>query len=365
MFYTAYAIVRGDRGTTQSLYIQEWFENTHDATEAYVMEVTGDIADIDFSMDKREPRDNGFSGQCLSDSSGNGVPSKVTAYWIKLDPNSNEPSKIHSISVVTDDNGNYTFTDLEPGSYLVFGTPGDRPYVPGWYVADNVAATSWKDATVIEVGDVVLDGSHDIRYVNAKQGVGKGRVRGWCYDRKGGIVRKEDAHVENVDGIMGSLIIATDSQGEIVDFAMSANEGAYELLNLGFGTWRVSADRIGYTPSTENVTLDDNNLDVSLSIGLIKVVSSVEVPVDLVGTSYQLFPNPTNGSATLSFPSEIGTAQISFVSAAGVVLGTQNVDVVSGTSTVLVNTSTFPMGMVMVRVQNGAHTFALPLQIIR
>ncbi|MBK9184640.1 MAG: T9SS type A sorting domain-containing protein [Ignavibacteria bacterium] len=78
-----------------------------------------------------------------------------------------------------------------------------------------------------------------------------------------------------------------------------------------------------------------------------------------------LWPNPTSTTASIRFTSTNGTADIRILSMAGEVLATQNVNVNTGETTVVLNTATMPIGMVMVQVTNGASTFALPLQIVR
>lgn len=366
LFFTARAVVRGENGGEHSQYLQEWWENTQDATQATVIEITGNIDGINFSMDKREVYNNGFSGNLVDDETGDGVTGKVTAFMLREASNpAGSDHKTKVVTVETDDAGNFTFTNLVPGDYIVFGVPGVHPYVPGWYVEGSTASHSWKEATVISVGDVMITVQHTIRFEKANDSLGRGRVRGWVYDRRGGIVNKGDNYVENANGIMGSLIVATDANGNVVDFAMSENEGAYELTELGFGTWKVIADRLGYETTTESVTIDADNLDVSVSIGLIQQVTSVEVPTGQIGTSYNLFPNPANAAATLRFPSSEGTAQISMISMSGVVISTQNINVTSGETSLVLNVGTVPAGIVLVRVSNGTRTFALPLQIVR
>lgn len=362
--YVATAISRENR--ERSKYLQEWWENTHDATQASTISVTGALTDIDFPMDLRPQATGGFGGTMKDDSTGTGVPGKVTAFMIvsKQKENGNDEAKLRVETVETDANGNYEFTNLEAGEYIVFGMPGERPYVPGFYVNDGVAAHSWKDASRITVDDAMVAVQHDIRLETAKDGVGRGKLRGWVYDKRGGII-KQDGGVQAANGIIGSLVVAIDEAGNVVDFAMTTEEGAYEMSQLGLGASTVIADRVGYEPTTETVTFDPNTLSQEVSIGLIKVVSSVEVPTDLVGTTVNLYPNPTNESATLSFPTVDGMANVRVISAAGLVLSNESFTVTNGTTSFSVNTASLPSGMVMVHVSNGTTTFALPLQIIR
>jgi hypothetical protein len=184
------------------------------------------------------------------------------------------------------------------------------------------------------------------------------------YDKRGGII-KQDGGVQASNGIIGSLVVAIDEAGNVVDFAMTSEDGAYEMSQLGLGASTIIADRIGFEPTTESVTFDPQTLTKEVSIGLIKVVSSVEVPTDLVGTTINLYPNPASENATLSFPSVDGTATVRVISAAGLILSNEAFTVTNGTTSFSINTASLPSGMVMVHVSNGTSTFALPLQIVR
>ena len=207
---------------------------------------------------------------------------------------------------------------------------------------------------------------HDILLDTAKGERGKGRVRGWVYDKRGGIVHKvgEETPQGNA-AVVGTLILARDEQGDVIDFAMSENEGAYELTELSYGTVTLEADRVDYAPTVVTIIVDNQRLDQEVSIGLVMSTTSVDVPVDAVGTRVNLFPNPAAASASLRFIATTGTATIRVVSMTGVTLATQTVDVVAGETTMQLATASLPSGMVMVHVTNGTTNFALPLQIIR
>ncbi len=360
--YVAMCIARPSN-TVKSEYIPEWYNNTHDATEATSITLTANMDGVDFPMDKRETYDNGFGGKLVDNESGEGIPGKVVAYQL-TNKEGREEGKRHVESVATDDQGNYTFTNLEPGTYIVFGVPIERPWVPGWYVAGEAAAESWKDATRIDVGEVMLTVQHDIRLVQAEKENGRGRVRGHCYDNRGGVVAKGDGGVQAAIPVAGALVIAKDAAGVIVDFALANEAGEFSLEELGIGNITVTADRIGYDESTSVLSITDQQLDVVTSFGMNPVVSSVEVPTDLVGTTYHLFPNPATSAATLSFPAS-GAATVHVVDMTGTIISTQSVQANGGTATLHIEAATFPAGMLMIHVNNGTASFALPLHIVR
>jgi hypothetical protein len=320
-------------------------------------------------MDKRPVYQNGFTGTMKNFYTSAGVTGKVVAHQLVGRTKEDGDSVIiknKAYSVETDANGNYAFANLTPGVYIVFGMPSTRPYIPGWMRTGETAAGSWLNATRVSVDDAMVAVQHDILLDTAKGERGKGRVRGWVYDKRGGIVHKvgEETPQGNA-AVVGTLILARDEQGDVIDFAMSENEGAYELTELSYGTVTLEADRVEYTPTVETITVDNQRLDQEVSIGLVMSTTSVDVPVDAVGTRVNLFPNPAAASASLRFIATTGTATIRVVSMTGVTLATQTVEVTAGEATMQLATSQLPAGMVMVHVTNGTTSFALPLQIVR
>ena len=367
--YIAYAKILG-RDNKEGDYLAEFWENTHDGSEATLLNLTENKEGVDFSMDKRPVFNNGFGGMMKNNYTNAGVKGKVVAYQILRKAKDNGDTIIEKRdvqTVETDDNFGYEFTNLAPGTYIVFGVPSERPHVPGWMVLGGKAATEWREATRVEVGEVMITVRYDINLDTAKGERGKGRVRGWVYDKRGGIINngKVEDRAQNAAAITGSLIVARDEAGDIIDFALSENEGAFELTELSIGEVTITADRVDFEPTSEVVTIDGLNTDQQISLGLIQSTTSVEVPVDAVGGSVNLWPNPTSTTASIRFTSTNGTADIRILSMAGEVLATQNVNVNTGETTVVLNTATMPIGMVMVQVTNGASTFALPLQIVR
>lgn len=349
-------------------YLVEFWNNTNDATQATTINISANEDGVNFPMDKRPVYQNGFSGTMKNFYTNAGVAGKVVAHQLvgRISNGDSVIVKNKAFSVETDADGNYAFANLTPGVYIVFGMPTARPYIPGWMRMGEKAVGSWLNATRVEVGDIMVALQHDILLDTAKGERGKGRVRGWVYDKRGGIVHKvgEETPQGNA-AVVGTLVLARDEQGDVIDFAMSGNEGAYELTELAYGTVTLEADRLEYAPSVQTITVDDQRLDQEVSIGLVMSTTSVDVPVDAVGTRVNLFPNPAAASASLRFIASAGTASIRVVSMTGVTLATQTVDVAGGETTMQLATSSLPSGMVMVHVTNGTTSFALPLQIVR
>jgi hypothetical protein len=368
--YVAMVRLVATKDNAANQYLAEFWNNTNDATQATVINATANIKDINFPMDKRQPRNNGFSGTMMNHYTSAPVVGKVVAYRFMTrvgEKGDTVMTKAGAMTVETNSNGGYLFTDMEPGNYIIMGMPAGRPFIPGWMVMGQMAAKEWKGAQVVSVGDVMVAVQYDIRLDTVKGEKGKGRVRGFVYDKRGGIVNKPSDVVNSSNGVVGTLVIARDENGDIIDFAISENEGAFELSEMAIGNNTITADRLEFDPSVQSVTIDPSITERVISIGMqtVKTTTSVDVPLNDVGASINLWPNPTTGATSVRFNSAAGDVMVRIVSTTGTELASVAMAVSGGEVSIALPTAELPTGMVMVHVTNGQTAFALPLNIIR
>jgi hypothetical protein len=326
------------------------------------------MKNIDFPMDKRVARNNGFAGAMKNFYTGVPVVGKVVAHRVVIRPNDKGDTvlnKVAAVTVETNSNGGFLFTDLEPGEYVVLGLPAGRPFVPGWMVAGQKAATEWGKAQRVSVDDAMVAMVFDINLDTVKSERGKGRIRGFVYDKRGGIVNTKGEVVQQSAGVPGSLVVARDEDGSIIDFSIAENEGAFDLTDLAIGAMTITADRFEFEPAVQTVDINANTPERVVSIGLRPTTSSVDVPLNEVGSTLNLWPNPTTGDATVRFNARAGEAMVSIISVSGVELARFATVVAAGEVSIALPTAELPTGMVMVHVTNGQTAFALPLNIVR
>ncbi len=353
-----------------SQYLAEFWENTNDATKATVLNLNENAKDINFPMDKRVPRNNGLTGVMKNHYTGAPVVGKVIAHRVLSranDKGDTVAKAVVAVTVETNSNGGFMFADLEPGEYVILGVPAGRPFVPGWMVNGQKAVTEWGKAERVAVGDVMLTLVYDIQLDTVKAERGKGRVRGFVYNKRGGIIGKGTDVVQQSAGIIGALVVARDEDGSIIDYSIAENEGAFDLTNLAIGTMSITADRFEFEPVVQTIDISANTPERVISIGLQsnRSTTSVDVPLNEVGTTINLWPNPTAADATVRFTATAGQVMIRIVSTSGVELSHRAIVVAGGEVSIPVPTSDLVVGMVMVHVTNGSKTFALPLNIVR
>lgn len=358
--FTAMAMAAGREGANR-LYLPEYWEETPDPAEATVLNLTANVDGVNFTLAKRPTYENSLAGTVKNADASLGLPARVTAYLVT--DSTKRPGIVAVYTVLSDTNGVFGFTNLEPGEYVISAHPGIRPYVAGWYVDGAEAAFGWGDATRITVGETsaIVDVTVRLRKGDG-EGRGKGRVRGWV--NRGH--RKGDGP-ESADLVLsGSVIYAIDATGTVVDWTTTNADGSYELGSLGIERLTIRADRFGYSAAVTTVAIDAaRNAEVEASFTLADNTTSVDLPAERSATSYNLYPNPANTSATVQFPSVSGTATVDILATTGVVFATSTVDVDGGLARVALPMQSLPAGSYIVRISNGARTTALPLMIVR
>jgi len=344
------------------VYLVEFYNEVATANEATVINLTDGMTGVNFTLAKRPVFANSISGT-LTDSNGTAVSGRVSVYQVFT--KGNETSKRFATTVETDANGHYTVSNLEPGTYVVFATAGEKSiFVPGWYVSGDFASNEWKNATQITIGeDTKIDGVViKLKQVQGKRG--KGRVRGVVFGR-GGEIKVGGVSPQASTGIVGALVVAKDDKGNVVDYMISENDGAYVLDELGIGTMTIIADRLDYNAATTTLAVDDaKNSDHQATLELLKTVTSVEMPTITVA-SFNVYPNPASTEATIQFPATTGTASVSILTMTGIAVVTQSVDVQEGLTTAVLNTTSLTSGRYLVQVSNNGRLFALPMTIVR
>lgn len=343
------------------VYLAEFYNEVATANEATVINLTDGMQGVNFTLSKRPVFNNSLSGT-LTDSTGKGLKGRVAAYQVIT--NAKENGKRFITTVETDTNGAYVITNLEPGTYILFATAGEKNNVPGWYVAGEFAANEWKKATQITVGEATTQDGIVIKLKQLQGRRGKGRVHGVIFS-KGGEIKSSGERTEGNTGIVGAFVVAKDENGYVVDYMISENDGAYDLTELGIGTMTIIADRLDFNPATSTLAVDDTkNSDQQATLELLKTVTSVEMPTTGIAT-YNLFPNPASTEATIQFPGTTGTASVTVLSMTGVAVATQTVDVQDGLTTATLNTTSLTSGRYIVQISNNGRTFALPMSIVR
>ncbi|MBS1560933.1 MAG: carboxypeptidase regulatory-like domain-containing protein [Bacteroidetes bacterium] len=365
--YAAVASAQQRYGIGDDYYGECW-ENQHDVANATTLTFSKNTAGIDFVLESRPSVQNGFGGTVTNSTTGLGEDAFLIAYPLQDGANGSNDSVVSRNAISVQTKFDYTFTcrRIQPGVYAVFCIPLDRRIVPGWVTSNGTTSSSWQDARRITVTEAWDTLQYNVSVAPSKDVFGRGRVRGTVARKNGGVVRKEhDTHPQEIDAIGGALVVARNEEGNVIDHSICDANGSFLLTHLPVGKVSITADRIGYTPSTQYIELSPTKSQLLSDFTLTTLTTGVTLSSDNGTVSASIFPNPTMGSATVRFLAPNTVALVRVVSLTGALLSSHVEDVPIGFATVTVNTESLPPGLVYVQVNCGAYGATMPLRVVR
>lgn len=201
-----------------------------------------------------------------------------------------------------DISGNYHFTNIPDGNYLIKVYPSVVLYpqlVPSYYTND----WAWDSSTVFNQ-DCYVDGTADISMVElTAMAFGPGNAFGYVIEGAG-FGRAQGDPIHGVDiklGITGtSSIVASDT----TDF-----NGLFTFANIGYGTYTVYADITGLErDSVYTFTVDSANTyfpNLYYVVDSVKITIIPGIGIEEESSSnislMEVYPNPSNGNMTLRY----------------------------------------------------------------
>jgi hypothetical protein len=310
---------------------------------------------INFTLLRKAVYTNGLAA-VLKDTNGIGIKGRITLLPVHKD---NEPKKGKAITVETDSLGNALFSNIEPGLYVIQGIPHTRSYAPGFYTSSGFAAMSWKEATRVEVGEVMITLVYDIRLRPVLGKRGAARLDGIVKGR--GVMTKSASPLAE-QSLGGALLFALDENNEIADYAMTDDAGTYSMFDLGQGTFSIMADMVDFEPAFGTVSTDYvNALTVNNSITMGSSILSVEEPISIVGEN--IYPNPANSQVSVKGLAMQGNAMIRIFSTMGMMLAEFPITIDGDHATFSVND--FASGTYMMQIVQGQTISGGQFTIIR
>ncbi|MFN0157421.1 MAG: carboxypeptidase regulatory-like domain-containing protein [Bacteroidota bacterium] len=263
-------------------YLPEYYDNKTRPTDADVIAVSGDVTGVDFSLAVRVVVQNSVSGR-VRDSLNTGVPSRIVLMPVHTPgPNHGHPRFGH-----TDSTGAYNISHVHAGRYFVLALPFSG-YGPAFYKAGAYGVIHWQNADTVNVTGSVS--GIDVGVVQVP-GAGLARVSGT---------------VRSADGLaLGGVSLFAINGGAIVGFTVTDVAGNYTIDAVNTGTIQIVADREGYDPASNDVTVSPTTFTLE-DVNLTMLQSAVLSVGGETGTPErfelaQNYPNPFNPSTTISF----------------------------------------------------------------
>ena len=252
MYYQAYTnssgnysiqVKQGDTlvvyaSTLDKEYIPQFYNSEGTFETADRIAITGDSSGINFVLLHKPVYNNGISGIVINGDSV-GVPSIVQA--IRQD----DSNLKHRYLTNTDSLGNYSFSHMNPGQYILLAIP-QNGYKPTFFKYDGTQTLDWKeaDSVVVAVSGTVTGINFN---VTARSDSGAATISGHVKDNSG-------------SPLDGAFVYAVDGNGQIYSFGISDNEGNYTISGLIPGSYSVTSQLYGFNNNAQasSVSLDYN-----------------------------------------------------------------------------------------------------------
>lgn len=341
-------------------YLPIYFDNTPNPQEATIFKVDAD-REINFTLPDRPTYNNGFSGQ-LVNQDGAVVTGKVVASRI-IQAKDIFKAEYASVTVETDADGNFTFTNLLPGKYVLLGVPSTRDWAPGYYRQDALAVMNWKEATQIEVAEVVLTQNFVIKLRKVEGKVGGGHIDGHTHTHKGSA---KSENVQALSALAGVFAVAYDDNGLIADYAFSNADGSFSLSESGAGAFNVVVEKPNYELANFSTTIDYKTKAISQGNDVTLIPTSpAGVYEDAAIFGASVYPNPAANAVTLHFNGTAGNSMIAVVNTVGATMQSFVMPTITGENSRTLELSTLESGLYFVRVSNGTAVFTIPVTIAR
>ncbi len=266
-------------------FIPQFYNDKTSFLTADRVGISGDTSNINFVLQHKPSYNNGISGVVMNSDSV-GVQSLVLA--INLDAAAKQHRRYSTFS---DSLGAYSFTNLNPGSYILLAIP-EGDYIPTFYTATGTQTLQWKNADSVAV---------------TTSGVISGINFNVTDEPDSGLATVSGRVTDNMNNpVAGALVYATDSNQQIYSFGVTDMNGNYTITGLVPGSYSVASSSFGYTGGATTTTSLDYTSSYSSTASFTltpESVTAVESSPSQI-SSYQLYqnyPNPFNPSTVIRF----------------------------------------------------------------
>lgn len=335
-------------------YLPQYYKNKKTLQEADKLVITGNLADINFTPEKRPILNNSISGQ-VKDSASVGVTGSVVALRIS-------DSKYRDVktSVLTDSLGKYFIGNLIPGKYLlqVIPKPG---YMPVFYRYDGKLVYDRRFADTISVTETSVLNNMDFLVKKIVKVKGLGIISGFIKDPNG-------------KGINGAMSYILDGKGEFASYAISDGNGQYYAEGLTSGSYCVTAEMFEYKESSKEFV--DLNTDsginpvINFTIqpqSVTSVNGNVSAAVPMEYSLKQNYPNPFNPTTTIGYSiPKNGNVTLKVYNILGKEIATLvNEEKSAGNYSVKFNAKDIPSGLYLYTLTAGSYTETKKLVVLK
>ncbi len=335
----------------------QFYNAVYDATEAEEIELDSDLSRIDFYLEGALNYDNGFSGSVMNED-GDALQA-VMMVRLAEPADENEDNYKHSYSVETNEDGEYSFTNVLPGKYVLLSRPVDNDYIPGFYNSDGTVVKKWKESDQIEVIDAMVAMQFDCIHSLKRDQEGLGKINGKALKGESGKINFGDRPL-GTDPLQGALMMLKDDNDIVVAYSFSDVAGDYLLENIEPGEYTLAAEKIGFEYIPESLTVDfSENIEINSDMVLEEETST---GVDETLAGLKISPIPASEHLNISFSSLNGITNIRLFNMFGKEVYTSG-EILNRTYRIELNM--LPQGWYTVQIQTNGNVYSRSIIIIK
>lgn len=215
---------------------------------------------------------------------------------------------------VVDVAGNYSFTNIPHGKYLISYVPDDESYAVSYYPSNY----HWEDGNFIELDGESATTNLDILAQLKQSSSGTGSLSGTITEIDQDDLLKSTKSAKGKPSKKGSLVLASRTKKKLADYEVVAiiypdENGFFIFSDINDGDYLLDVDIPGI-PSTDiyEVTVSGGNLTEHLDFYIGEEIvwatnQSLNIVNDIEEISFdiRLYPNPANGFIKLKAPGQL------------------------------------------------------------
>ena len=292
-------LLAGRAYTTASVkkfYLPQFFMNKRSEDEANIIRLTRDTTGIDFSLSPLPVINNSVAGMVM-DSTGTGIPSRII-----LIPKRYQKAPLVVRFTHTDSTGAFSLASVRTGVYVALAIPYGN-FAPAFYKAGAFGVIRWKNADTIDVHGNVTGIAVGVVPV---QSTGVASVHGTVNTTQPLLYKTSgSASTAASAPLPGSNVYLQDSQGNIVGYGLSDDNGGFTMENVPAGSFTLTLDKAGYASASMPVGVALGGFDIPVS-GLNQDPENTTSVSETggVATEFRLeqnYPNPFNPSTVIRY----------------------------------------------------------------
>lgn len=351
-----YAHARAIPKSNTVRYEVQFYEGAATYFEADIIFLKEDKSGVDFKLEKVEVQNGTISGSVSSKENAE-VESTVIA--LSVDGKGNK-------SVTRTENGNYKFGNLNYGKYILLSLPNENNYLPGYFVAGDVASLTWEDASTIDVGINQDAVQYDIIHAEIERGSARGiaNFRGRLMKKWKGMSPGEGGGES--ESISGAVVTLTSAEGNVYDYSISNTYGDFEMESIAQGTYTLNIDKIGYEAYSDVIEINySESLDFGSDIELTAKVTTSVAYDTFDDNGLTVSPMPVLDNSTVRFTGEAGTANIELISINGDVVFSESITTNAGENTYELKANELVSGQYVLVIRNGEMITAGKITVVK